>query len=127
MFIDKNSFKINGVSFGQYITEIEYSYPKLWGKDTGRSLAGTYGGTLIGIFPKFIVSFRRLTKAELEFVAPFLDIDAQTITYYDPVLKRENSILTYTGDWSVINNKTIYGDRKNDGFKISFIAREKRR
>ena len=127
MFIDKNSFKLNGVSMGQYITEIEYNYPKLWGKDAGRNtLSGTYTGTLLGVFPKFVVSFRRLTKTEMEYVAQFLDIDAITITYYDLFLKRENSILSYIGDWSFIDNKIVNGNSTNGNFKVSFIARKKR-
>ena len=54
MFINKNSLKVNGISLGPYITNVEYQYNKLWGKDSGRNLAGTQSGTLLGIFPKII-------------------------------------------------------------------------
>ena len=47
MFINKDSLIINGVNMGQYITEVEYGYNKLWAKDSGRNLAGTQSGTLI--------------------------------------------------------------------------------
>ena len=64
MFIDVNSIQVNGVSLGQYLVEAKYGYNKLWGKDTGRNLAGTNSGTLLGIFPKIICQFRKLTKTE---------------------------------------------------------------
>ena len=39
MFIDKNSLKVNDLLLGQYITEAEYGYNKLWSSDSGRNLA----------------------------------------------------------------------------------------
>ena len=68
MFINKDSIIINGISMGQYIVEAKYSYNKLWAQDSGRNLAGTQSGTLLGIFPKIILQFRRLTKTELEVI-----------------------------------------------------------
>lgn len=127
MFINKDSLIINGVSIGKYIVQAEYQYPKLWGDDTGRNLAGTFTGTLLGIFPKIIVQFRKLTKDELETIAPILDSQSQTVQYYDPIKKQMLSIKTYTGDWSIVN-KSIVGQNgmKNEGFSISFIAMKKR-
>lgn len=127
MFIDKDSLIINGVSIGKYIVQAEYQYPKLWGDDTGRNLAGTFTGTLLGIFPKIIVQFRKLTKDELETIAPILDSQSQTVQYYDPIKRQMASIKTYTGDWSIVN-KSIVGQNgmKNEGFSISFIAMKKR-
>ena len=127
MFIDKNSFKVNGVSLGQYITNIEYQYNKLWGEDSGRNLAGEQSGTFLGVFPKFVVSFRKLTKTELEYLIPSLDTPYQTITYYDPYKKTNVSIATYSGDYS-FSNKNIIGEssHRNEGFDISFIAVSRR-
>lgn len=126
MFLDKNSIIIDGVSFGQYITQVEYQFPKLWGDDTGRSLDGDFSGTLSGIYPKIILTFRKLTKEEMEIVAPILDKAQQSFTYYDPVKKANTTIDTYTGDWGVVNKGMINNGRKNEGFQISFIARRKR-
>jgi hypothetical protein len=39
MFIEKDSIIINGVSMGQYITQAQYGYNKLWASDSGRNLA----------------------------------------------------------------------------------------
>ena len=124
MIIDKDAIIINNIPFGKYLVQAEMSRPKLWGDDTGRSLSGDFNGTLLGIYPKFILQFKRLTKEELETIAPILDSASQTLTYYDPVKRAKITISTYTGDWGVVN-KSIIGSRKNEGFSISFIARSR--
>lgn len=127
MFTDKDSLVIDGINMGQYITEVEYGYNKLWANDSGRNLAGVQSGTLIGIFPKLRPNFRKLTRKELELIAPILDKATQSVTYYDPVLKRMTTISTYTGDWATLNRNTFSNVAKaNESFSISFIARKKR-
>ena len=126
MFINTNSIVINGVSMGQYLVEAKYGYNKLWSSDSGRNLAGTQSGTLIGIFPKIILQFRKLTKSELEIIVPILDSARQSVTYYDPNKKTNITMTTYTGDYEIINKNIINGDRKNEGFSCSFIAISKR-
>ena len=126
MFIDKNSIIINDVSMGQYLLEAKYGYNKLWSSDSGRNLAGEQSGTLIGIFPKLTLQFRKLNKDELEYLVPILDSAIQNVTYYDPLKKQSTTMQTYTGDYE-ITNKTILGTtRKNEGFSCSFIATKKR-
>ena len=125
MYIDKDSLIVNNVNLGQYILEAKYSYNKLWSSDSGRNLAGTQSGTLIGIFPKIIVQFRKLTQTELETLAPVLDSVRQTVQYYDPNKKAMTTMTTYTGDYEVIN-KGIIGHIKNEGFQISFISTKRR-
>lgn len=126
MFVDKNSIIINGVSMGQYLVEAKYGFNKLWSSDSGRNLAGTQSGTLIGIFPKLILQFRKLTKAELEIITPILDSARQTTTYYDPNKKTNVTMATYSGDYEVTNKSIISGNAKNEGFSCSFIAVKKR-
>lgn len=126
MFVDKNSIIINGVNFGQYIVEAKYGYNKLWASDSGRNLAGVQSGTLIGIFPKLILQFRRLTKSELEIVVPILDSARQTVQYYDPRKKAKITMETYTGDYEVVNKYIVDENKKNEGFSCSFIAVRKR-
>lgn len=131
MFIDKNSIQIkvgsgNYINMGQYITEAQYSYNKLWASDSGRNLAGVQSGTLIGIFPKIILQFRKLTKSELEVIVPLLDSARQTVRYYDPRKKAYVTMETYTGDYEVTNKNIINSKKKNEGFSCSFIAIRKR-
>lgn len=125
MFIDKNSLIVNNINLGNYIVEARYGYNKLWSSDSGRNLAGTQSGTLIGIFPKIIVQFRKLTQTELETLVPVLDSVRQTVQYYDPNKKTMTTMTTYTGDYEVIN-KGIIGHIKNEGFQISFISTKRR-
>ena len=127
MFIDKDSLIVNGVNFAEYVTEVKYGYNKLWAEDSGRNLAGTQSGTLIGIFPKLEVSFKKLTREELETIAPILDKATQNVTYYDPIKKGLYTMSTYTGDWATLNRNTFENvARANEAFSISFIARKKR-
>lgn len=127
MYINKDSLIINGINMGKYVSEVEFGYNKLWGSDSGRNLAGTQSGTLIGIFVKLKVTFIPLTKDELEVIVPILDSAIQNVTYYDPYLKKMNTISTYTGDWSTTNRNTFSNiARANSSFNISFIARKKR-
>lgn len=123
MFINKNSITINNINMGQYLLSAKYEYNKLWGEDTGRNLAGKFTGTLVGIFPKIILTFRKLTKAEMNIIAPILDSANQTLTYYDPTTNSNKTLNTYTGDWSYTNNRVA---TKNESFECSFISRERR-
>ena len=125
MFIDKDSLIVNGINLGRYIVQATYSYNKLWSNDSGRNLAGVQSGTLIGIFPKIVVQFRKLTQTELETLTPILDSARQTVQYYDPNKKAMTTMTTYTGDYEVIN-KGIIGHIKNEGFQISFISTKRR-
>lgn len=123
MFINKDSIKVNNVSWGQYLLSAKYEHPKLWGKDTGRNLAGDFTGTLVGIFPKLVLTFRKLTKEEMNIVAPVLDSASQTLTYYDPATNQNETITTYTGDWDYENKRIA---EKNDSFQCSFVSRSRR-
>lgn len=125
MFIRKDSLIVNNINLGNYIVEARYGYNKCWSKDSGRNLAGTQSGTLIGIFPKIIVQFKKLTQTELETLAPILDNARQTVKYYDPNKKAMTTMTTYTGDYEVVN-KGIVGHVKNEGFQISFISTKRR-
>lgn len=122
MYIDANSLIVNGLNLGSFILEAKYGYYKLWSEDSGRNLAGTQSGTLIGIFPKIIVQFKKMSREELEKIAPIIDSPTQNVTYYDPVKKQNITMSTYTGDWELVNR----GILQNQGFSCSFIARKKR-
>ena len=129
MLINKDSFKVRGCdNIINYISEIEYGYNKLWGKDSGRNMAATNSGTLLGIFPKLKVTFLKTTQSQLEELAQVLDEATQYVTYYDPKLKRLYEMDTYTGDWATRNRNTFTNVAKaNESFEISFIDNRKRR
>lgn len=89
----------------------------------GRNLKGKFSGTLVGVFPKITLTFRKLTKAEMNIIAPILDSGTQSLTYYDPSTNSNKTLSTYTGDWSY-ENKSIM--TKNESFNCTFISRERR-
>lgn len=122
MFINKDSIVINGISMGQYCTEAKFSYNKLWASDSGRNLAGTMSGTLLGIFPKITLQFRTLSKSELNTISKILDSASQRVTYYDPNKNTNITMTTYTGDWEITNRSMNI----NKGFSCSFISIRKR-
>ncbi len=131
MFIDKNSIQIkvgngNYINVGSYITEAKYGYNKLWSSDSGRNLAGVQSGTLVGIFPKIILQFGRLTKSQIETIVPILDSARQTIKYYDPRKRQNVEMQTYTGDYEITNKSIINSIHRNEPFSVSFIAVRKR-
>lgn len=122
MYVDRNSVIINNINMGQYLTQAEFQYNKLWASDSGRNLAGTQKGTLIGIFPKLILTFRPLTKDEVHYLAPIFDSARQTTQYYDDNKARMVTMTTYTGDWKAVSKKID----KCESFDISFISTKKR-
>lgn len=122
MFVNKDSVIINDISMGKYLVDAKFGYHKLWASDSGRNLAGTQTGTLIGIFPKLTLQFRSLTEDELHLIAPILDSARQTTQYYDINKGQMVTMPTYTGDWDV-TNKNI---GKNEPFSCSFISARKR-
>lgn len=123
MFLNADSIRLNNISMGQYLLSAKYEYNKLWGSDTGRNLKGKFSGTLVGVFPKITLTFRKLTKEEMNIIAPILDSGSQTLQYYDPTTNSNKTIITYTGDWSYENKQIAL---KNDSFNCTFIARERR-
>ena len=127
MYTDKNALIINNLNMGQYLTEVEFGFNKMWGSDSGRNLLAEMSGTFLGVVVKLRLTFKPLTQNELETIAPILDSAWQTTSYYDPVLRRQNPIQTYTGDWATLN-KNIFTNvaRANESFSISVIATKPR-
>lgn len=122
MYVDKNSVIINNVNMGSYLVEADFEYNKLWSSDSGRNLNGTQSGTLIGIFPKLVLTFRKLTQSDLAILAPILDSARQTTQYFDDNKQRMVTMTTYSGDWK----ETSKNIGKVEGVQCSFISVAKR-
>lgn len=122
MYVDKNSIIINNINMGQYLTQADFEYNKLWSSDSGRNLAGSQVGTLIGIFPKLVLQFRSLNAEEVHTLSKIFDSSTQTVQYYDDNKAEMTTIQTYTGDWKAVSKKI----NKCEPFSISFISRKRR-
>lgn len=121
MFIDKDSIIIDGISIGQYLLEAKFGYHKQWASGSGRNMAMEVTGTF-NIFPKITLSFRSLTKEELNIIAPILNSETQATTYYDPEYAKKTEIKTYTGDWEVVSKNM----RRGEPFTCAVISRKRR-
>lgn len=127
MFLDKDNFLLNDISIGNYISEIEYGYNKVWGSDTGRNLKAVMSGTFLGVVVKFKLKTIKLTQEELEFLAPIFNSPYLKATYYDPEEKKKITVDVYTGDWATLNiNSFSNVARANEPFSISIIATKPR-
>jgi len=123
-----NDLVINSVNITPYLIDIKFSYNKIWGKDAGRNtLSGKYTGTLLGIFPKIVCTFGKLTQTQIEELIPILDSATQSVTYYDPNKKQLTTMETYTGDYE-LEQKCLFSNvaKAGEPFSISFVARDRR-
>ncbi len=127
MFINRDSIIINNVSIGQYILDVNFGYHKMWGSDTGRNtLSGDFSGTFKGVYPKLTFQFRKLTKSEIELLAPILDSPYQYTTYYDPYKQANVTMRTYSNDWEIKNKSFVDEARKGESFTWAVISTKKR-
>ena len=120
--IDKNSIKIDGISMGNYLIGATIGYYKLWSSDSGRNMAGTNTGTLLGIFPKIQLNFRSMTDSELTTILKLLNKANMTLTYWDTELQQEKSLSCYAGDVEIPVKKL----GKYQSFNASVISNAKR-
>ena len=126
MYINKNSLIVDGLNLGTYITQAKYGFYKIWSSNSGRNLAGTFNGTLNGIYPKITVSFKKLSKEDLEIISPIIDSQEQTLQYYDPNFKKMVTLQTYTDSYEYLDKNIIQDRIKNESFEVAFISRKKR-
>jgi len=120
--IDTDSIKLNDLSIGQYLIEAVEGYHKLWSSDSGRNMAGSNTGTLLGIFPKLSLTFRKTTITELALILAELNSASITVTYYDLENKVSTEMSCYAGDVEIpIKKLNAY-----EGFSASVISNSKR-
>ena len=72
---------------------------KLW-KDSERNMAGNISASLIGIFPKLLLTFRdALTEDEISTICNLLDQPYFSVTFFDPKFKTTKTAQYYAGDF----------------------------
>ena len=129
MIINRNSLVASYTKSGtthtiylaDYLTKANTGFNKLWDADSGRNLAKSVVGSF-DIFPKVICSFKPLNKQELDLIAPLLNAQRQSLTYYDPEKQANYTMTTYTGDWSTDSKQP----ELDEPFNVSFIATTRR-
>lgn len=120
MFLNKDDFKLNNISMGEYLTTIEFVYNDIWSENTGYSLSNKFIGEFKGTIPKFILNFRRLTPTEIEYLTKeIFRKPTQSCVYRDPELGIK-TINVHKGDVS----QTWYGINKSKPFSFSVVGNE---
>ena len=123
MLINKDSLIIDGVKMAQYITKVKFGYHKIWGKDTGRALSGDNSGTLLGIYPKITMTFRKLNEEEVGKVLSLFNKAENKVTFYNPDLKKTiYNMSCYSNDQEL--DQQYMG--RIDGYSSAVISNKKR-
>lgn len=95
-----NLLQISGTTISG-LKSYSVQYNKLW-KDAERNMAGNISASLIGIFPKLLLSFRDgLTENEVSTIAALLNQDYFSVTYFDPQSKTTKTANCYAGDFEL--------------------------
>ena len=98
MFLNKDSITINGISMGQYLTNVKYGFYDTWSSDTGYTLSNKFIGTFKGTIPKITLNFRPLTTTEITYLTNNIFRKViSTVVYDDPDGARK-TISTHKGD-----------------------------
>ena len=85
--MDGSLLKVEGKIVRKFI-RYDILYEKQWAEDTGRNMAGTMEGTLIGIFPKIQIEIGSCNDSELVEIITLLNRPCVKITYYDSELQK---------------------------------------
>lgn len=102
--------KIEGLqnSIISKIIEYRLTYEKLWSADTGRSISGKMQGTLIGIFPKIVIKFGKLSDAEYSNLASVMNSAEIKVDYYDSEKSEMSGIKSFYSDSLADDVKSTY-------------------
>lgn len=76
-----NLLKINGNTI-DCIVSYTLQRNKLWGADSGRNLAGSMKGTLVGIFPKIKLKIKPKSSEGMATLENILDLASFEVEYY---------------------------------------------
>ena len=74
--------KLNGKSFKSIIS-YKLGRKKLWSSDTGRNMAGSMKGTLVGNFPKIMLEIEPLDAEEMRELELIFDSASFSVEYYN--------------------------------------------
>lgn len=95
-----NLLQISGTAISG-LRSYSVQYNKLW-KDAERNMAGNISASLVGIFPKLLLTFRDgLTEDEVSTIANLLNQDYFSVTYFDPQSKTTKTANYYAGDYEL--------------------------
>lgn len=123
MLTSKDSLIIDGVKMAQFLTEVHWGYHKIWSSKSGRNMAGTNSGSLVGIFPKITMKFRKLNNEEIGTVLSLFNKAENKVTVYNPDLKKILNNMSFYSNDQEFDQKYL---GKIEGYSCAVISNKAR-
>lgn len=98
MKFNGNLLKLNGKVIKKII-DYDIQRNKLWGSDSGRNMAGSNKGSLVGRYPKLLLNIGKTTSDEMSELELILDEAVITVEYYNNKYKCICTGEFYAGDY----------------------------
>ncbi len=114
--------KLNGKSFKSIIS-YKLGRNKLWSSDTGRNMAGSMKGTLIGNFPKIMLEIEPLDAEEMAELEILLDSASIEVEYYNNKYKCTCTADFYANDYE--EDLLRKSDMQYKSFPVNLIPNER--
>lgn len=114
--------KLNGKSFKSIIS-YKLGRNKLWSSDTGRNMAGSMKGTLIGNFPKIMLEIEPLDAEEMAELELLLDSASIEVEYYNNKYKCTCTADFYSNDYE--EDLLRRSDMQYKSFSVNLIPNER--
>lgn len=115
--------KLNGKAF-RCITSYKIGRSKLWGSDTGRNMAGSMKGTLVGIFPKIMLEIEPLELEEMAELESIFDSAFIVVEYYNAKYKCMCRGQFYSNDYEEGLFLSLFPRMKYQSFAVNLISSE---
>lgn len=123
MIYNGELLKLNGKAF-RCITAYKVGRNKLWSSDTGRNMAGSMKGTLIGNFPKIMLEIEPLEAEEMKELVNIFDAASITVDYYSIKYQCMCRGSFYSNDYEEETFLQLLPHLKYKPFTVNLIAKE---
>lgn len=114
--------KLNGKTFNSIIS-YKLGRNKLWSSDTGRNMAGSMKGSLVGNFPKIMLEIEPLDAEEMSELELILDSASIEVEYYNNKYKCTCTADYYANDYE--EDLLRRTDMKYKSFAVNLIPNER--
>lgn len=114
--------KLNGKTF-DCIISYKLGRNKLWSSDTGRNMAGSMKGSLVGNFPKIMLEIEPLDAEEMSEIEKILDSATIEVEYYNNKYQCTCTADCYANDYE--EDLLRMEDMKYKSFPVNLIPNER--
>lgn len=114
--------KLNGKTF-DCIISYKLGRNKLWSSDTGRNMAGSMKGSLVGNFPKIMLEIEPLDAEEMSEIEKILDSATIEVEYYNNKYQCTCTADYYANDYE--EDLLRMEDMKYKSFSVNLIPNER--